>query len=288
MLSKSAAESFLVVPLLGKGLLSLDSLDPQDAKMAKENTQRHELASSVFPETHWTMLAAAKGDVSTERQAALSFLAGRYWKPVYCFVRRTGVEDERAKDLTQEFFAAALGTELFAKADPARGRFRSFVLTALKNFLANAYRAEQALKRRPQSGFVSIHELADSEGFHYEPPELAQRETPDVVFHRTWLSGLIRRVLHSLELECRATRKENHFELFRQRIVLPALEGGQPLSLRDLGQSLGISEKEASNCLITARRAYQRLLRAEIRLYAATDEEVAEEIEDLFRFLSGG
>ena len=80
--------------------------------MSKEDATQGETTSGAFPPTHWTVLAAAKGDVSTERRAALSFLAGRYWKPVYCFVRRSGSDEERAKDLTQEFFAFALGNEL--------------------------------------------------------------------------------------------------------------------------------------------------------------------------------
>jgi DNA-directed RNA polymerase specialized sigma24 family protein len=237
-----------------------------------------------FPATHWSKLAAAKGDVSAARRDALNFLLIRYWKPAYFYVRRFGHGEEESKDLVQEFFSAALATELFAKADPARGRFRNLLLKSLKNFLANAQRAAGAKKRHPAEGFVSIHELATEEGPAVVPKDTV---TPDELFHRTWLRELTLRVLKTLENECLATGKQLHFEFFRRRIVEPILEGANPPSLRELAEQKRLNEKDVDNRVITARRAYQRLLREEIRLYASSDEEVAEEIQDIFRFLSG-
>jgi RNA polymerase sigma factor (sigma-70 family) len=241
------------------------------------------VAKKTFPSTHWSQLVVVKDGMTAERREALNFLIERYWRPAYCFVRRRGHGDEESKDLVQEFFAEALTKEFFAKANQTIGRFRNFLLRSLKNFLANAHREAHANKRQPEGGIVAIEDLIHSDGFAFEPVE---SETPDEIFHRAWLTDLIRRVLRSLELECLATRKEKHYELFRRRIIMPALEGTELPPLRELGQSLSMSEKEAANALITARRAYQRLLREEIRLYSTTEEDVAAEIQDLFHFLS--
>ena len=239
---------------------------------------------AAFPATHWSMLMAVRAGAGTEQRSVLNFLIQRYWKPVYCYVRRCGHGEEDAKDLVQEFFMACLRNDLFAKADPARGRFRNFLLRSLENFLHNKLREAQAQKRRPKGGFVSFDELLSDAGAIYVPQK---EETPAEAYARAWILNLLQRVLNALEQECHATGKHTHFELFRQRIVAPALEGAQPPPLSELAPSYGLTEKEAANQLITARRAYQRLLREEIRLYATDDAEVAEEIQDIFRFLAG-
>jgi len=236
----------------------------------------------VFPSTLWSKLLAVGAGDNTECRDALNFLIQRYWKPVYCYVRRCGYGEEDAKDLVQDFFAACLRQDFFARADPARGRFRSFVLGSLKHFLANARRAARAQKRRPPQGLVSLEELAGSESGGFQP---AGGETTEAVFHRAWVADLTLRVLCRLEQECQATSKLSHHELFRLRLVLPALEGTEPPPLRDLAVRLGLSEKQAANCLLTARRAFQRLLQEEIRAYASSEDEVAAEIRDLFRYL---
>lgn len=210
-------------------------------------------------------------------------LAERYWKPLYLYVRQRGYEEVEAKDLVQQFFLVALDSDLFAKADPSRGRFRNFLLKSLQHFLANTHRDAHAKKRHPTEGFVSIHEMASESGPVLLPKDT---KTPDETFHRNWLSALALRVLRALEQECQITGKQTHFELFRQRIITPILEGDEAPSLRELALRHGLSDKDVENRVITARRAYQRLLRAEIRLYAASDEEVAAEIQDIWRFMA--
>jgi RNA polymerase sigma-70 factor (ECF subfamily) len=239
-------------------------------------------SEGTFPMTHWSKLVAARADAGATRLDALNFLIQRYWKPVYCYVRRCGWGEEDAKDLVQEFFAACLHTDFFAKADPARGRFRNFLLSSLQHFLKNAHRAAHAQKRHPEQGFVPLRDPATASSAGFEP---ADRTTPEAVFHHAWVTTLIQRVLRRLEQECQTTGKQAHYELFRQRLVLPALEDANPPPLRDLAARLGLSEKQAANCLLTARRAYQRLLQEEIRGYAGSEEEVAAEIRDLFHFL---
>jgi RNA polymerase sigma factor (sigma-70 family) len=236
----------------------------------------------AFPATHWSQFAALRAGVVAERAAILNFLIQRYWKPVYCYLRRSGCGEEEAKDLVQDFFVFCLQRDFFDQADPARGRFRSFLLGSLQHFLANARRAAHAQKRRPEQGFVPLRNPATASSVGFEP---ADRTTPEAVFHHAWVSDLIQRVLRRLEQECQATDKRAHYEILRQRLVLPALEGAEPPPLRDLAQQFGLSEKQAANRLLTARRAYQRLLQEEIRGYAGSEDEVAAEIRDLFHFL---
>ena len=238
---------------------------------------------SAFPLTHWSRLAAVKGSGSAERRDALNFLAERYWKPVYCYVRRRGYEAVEAEDLVQEFFLTAFASELFAKADPARGRFRNLLLKSVQHFLAKEWRDGHAQKRHPAEGLVSIRELASDAGPVIVPKDT---RTPEDAFHRAWLSELVLRVLQTLEREYLASGKQVHIDLLRERIIAPILDGAEVPSLRELSDRYGLSIKDVENRVITARRAYQRLLRDEIRLYASSEEEVAAEIQDLWRMMA--
>lgn len=237
----------------------------------------------IFPSTHWSMLEAAHGTKQENRRAILNILIQRYWKPVYCYIRRKGYRNEEAKDLTQEFFTSWLLKELFSRADQSRGRFRSLLLSSLDNFLRNVKRAEHAKCRRPEGGIVSLDAIANDEDFRFEPSD---NETPEGSFAKMWIRELLIRVLTSFENECRTTGKQAHFFLFQQCIVQPALEGKSPPSMDELSRSLSLSRKESSNRLITARRAYQRLLRDEISMFASSEEDVAAEVRELFHFLS--
>jgi RNA polymerase sigma-70 factor (ECF subfamily) len=224
----------------------------------------------AFPATMWTKLAALREGDDDGRREVLDFLVRRYG-------------EGEAEDLVQGFFLAAVNSNLFIKADRKRGRFRSLLLGSLQNFLANARRAAGAKKRKPEGGFVSIHELSTQEGFVFVPKDT---ETPDEVFHRTWLRELILRVLKTLEDECRITDKTTHFELLRLRIIEPILEGAEAPSYQELAERYDLTEKEAAARVVTARRAYHRLLREEIRLFATSDEEVGAEIQDIWRFMA--
>ena len=249
----------------------------------REDSEGRPSQPGAFPATLWTQLIALRDADEDGRRAVLDFLIRRYWKPVYCFVRRYGYDDEQAKDLVQEFFMVAVATNLLAKADPDRGRFRNFLLQSLKNFLAKARRHAEAGIRHPSGGFVTIHELSTQEGPVFEPKDT---ETPDEVFHRRWLQDLVLRVLKALENEYRAKGKMTHYDLLRLRIIEPILEGAEVPSYSTLAEQFNMTEKEAAAQVVTARRAYHRLLRDEIRLYAQNDAEVAYEIQDLWRFMA--
>ncbi len=236
-----------------------------------------------LPSTDWSRLQAVQKESSPECKEALDHLIRRYWLPVYHYICRRGHSDEDAKDLTQSFFASWLVRGSFGKADPARGRFRAFLFSSLDNFLANAHRAEFAQHRCPPGGLVSVHQLASDSDIRLR---VLENESPEVVFHRAWLLSLLIRVLGLLEKECSVTGKRVHFEIFRRRIIEPALNGTDPVPMTQLAEEHGLTMKQAANRLLTARRAYQRLLRQETWVYASSKDDVAEEIRDLFDYLT--
>lgn len=216
------------------------------------------------------------------RNNELSFIIEFYWGPVYYYILRTGRSEPEAEDLTQDFFTDCLETSRFSKADPARGRFRSFLLFSLDKFLINKHRAATALKRCPPGGIVSLQGTADTESAPFEP---AHEETPADVFNRNWAIELTGRVLKVLETQYQAKGQSHYASAFRRRILDPVLNGIPAPPRTELAREQGVTEKELSNRVVTARREFQRLLRLEIRKYAASDAEVEAEMHDLATFL---
>lgn len=235
-----------------------------------------------FPATDWGLLGDIRGSNTEAKRAALDILIRRYWKPVYLFLRHSGREEEAAKDSTQAFFTDWIESDSFAKAAQNRGRFRSYVLTSLKHFVANEHRAANAQKRRPAAGLLSLDELMDRTDVPFEPVD---DMTPEMIFDKSWASEVIQRVLRHYEQECKTTDKLVHYDIFSRRIIKPILEGADESSYADLAREHHITERQAANLLSTAKRAFQRLLREEIRLYAESEAEVSEETRAIFRIL---
>lgn len=238
-------------------------------------------SSSGFPTTHWSQLEAVRGPMTPQHKEVLNCLITRYWRPVYAYLRRRGYRHDAA-DLAQGFFVHSLRKELFGRADRARGRFRTYLLSCLNHFLIDLHRAEQ--RGAAAEGIVSIRQLARQQGPGLEPSD---NETPEAVFFRAWVRELLDRVWQALEQQFTATGQQVHCELFRRRVLEPIREGGDPPAMQGLADQFGLPTKQACNYLVTARRAFQRLLREEIRVYASSEEEVASEVRDLFRFAAG-
>jgi len=238
---------------------------------------------AAFPTTDWGLLKNIRGDNPALLSAGLEILAKRYWRPVYCFLKRSGHNDADSKDLTQAFFAVWIQKNGFAKADLDKGRFRSFMLTSLKRFVSNVRRADNAQRRKPDKGLVSLDALMDSEESAFEPQDAGL--SSERIFDREWAVGVVMRVIRQLEMECQKTDKSVHYDIFLQRIINPVLHGAPEQPLAGLGAKYGITEKQAGNYLLTAKRAYRRLMEDEVRLYAESESDVADEIRDLFRIL---
>ncbi len=220
------------------------------------------------------MIGEVRRGASPAQQAALELLIARYWNPAYAHLRAKGIPSEDTQDIVQDFFEKWLRQNLFGRADVGRGRFRDYLLTSLNNFARNALRDKVAKKRWPQAGFT-----AD------DVDTLLGEGDPAEEFVRAFISEMTLSVLTELEHEFEASGKTAHFELFRRRVVEPALDGIEPPSYRVLAEKHELSEKQAANFVVTARRAYVRLLEARVSEYAASADDGRAEIAELLAHL---
>ena len=218
------------------------------------------------------MVVTAGRSDTTRARAALEQLCRHYWQPLYAYVRRVGHPPEEAQDLTQEFFARLLEHNTIARADPARGRFRSFLLGSLKNFLAHEWEKARAQKR---GGRVLVIPLEFDTAETRCSPELANTDTPDKIFDRQW----------ALSLRLRADYADcGKDDLFRG--LKETLTGGRSeIPYRELGGRLGMSEGAVKTAAHRLRQRYRELLREEIANTLAGPEEAEEELRHLFAAL---
>ena len=164
-----------------------------------------------FATTHWSLVVAAKSDEASQTHArkALETLCSAYWYPLYAFVRNRGYSSSDAQDLTQSFFARIIETGGFASADRERGRFRSYLLGAMKHFLANEWHRAQTQKRGGGVIFLELKALAPEARYALEP---AQSANPDAGFDREWAQASIARAMEELRAELETGGKGELFE----------------------------------------------------------------------------
>lgn len=235
-----------------------------------------------FETTRWTLVLTAGADGSASARRALSELCAAYWYPLYAFVRRQGHDPDSAQDLTQGFFARLLERRIVATADPARGRFRAYLLGALKHFLADERDRAAALKRGGGRVVSSIDSVDLREAETRYAAEPAHRDTPEKAFDRRWAMTLLGEVLARLRAEMEADGKGPLFEALKD--TLGASDDGR--SYRDVGESLAMSEGAVKVAAHRLRRRYRELLRAQIAQTVASPGEVDDEIRHLFEALA--
>jgi RNA polymerase sigma-70 factor (ECF subfamily) len=238
----------------------------------------------AFHTTHWTHIFAVQSGDERLQHAALEDLLARYWKPVYCSLRSRGHPHQEAKDLTQGFFQEiVLGKGLVEKADRARGRFRTFLLTALDHYSANVQRSQKSRRRAPKGGFVRLGQLTE-----LNIPEPIHRATPVEVFDYAWASTILDQVLAEVAGECGETGNATHWELFRARVLQPIMDNAEAPSLTYLCQKFGISKKgKASKMIMAVKRRFRAVLRRHVRQFVDSDVEVEDEIRHLLTIFSG-
>lgn len=216
-------------------------------------------ASPPFAPTRWTLILRARGE-TTEARAALAELCESYYQPVLRFLRREGREEDAARELTQEFFARVLGGGGFDEADPERGRFRSYLLGALKHFLADQRKHEHRLKR---GGGVAAESL-DAPITDDEQASLQVADTslpaPEAFFDREWALAVIGRAMGLLEKEFARDDKAGQFDTLK-----PWLMGEAPsMSQADAARRLGLSEGAVKVTVHRLRMRFRDAVRAEI------------------------
>ncbi|MEO6800158.1 MAG: sigma-70 family RNA polymerase sigma factor [Rhodanobacter sp.] len=227
-------------------------------------------ASAAFPETSWGLVLATRDDAGNGRDA-FADLCRRYWMPVYAMVRRHGLAPADAEDLVQGFFLHLIEHGTVGRADPALGRFRSFLLGALRWFLANEYERDTALKRGGHSTFVPIDraEVESSLQFNAE-----SEESLDLQFDRQWARALVRNALDALRAEYAKSAQAQLYATL-QSCLDPAVVTP---SYADLATRLACNEGAVKVAVHRLRGRFRAVLRREVALTVATAQEVDEEL----------
>jgi RNA polymerase sigma-70 factor (ECF subfamily) len=230
-----------------------------------------------FATTRWSLIVAAREGASPEARQALSQLCEAYWYPLYAYIRRRGRTADEAQDLTQAFFARLLERDFFGAADPAKGRFRAFLLTSCKNFLANEHDRACAAKRGGRAP-VSLSVKGAEERYRREP---SHDLTPDQAFERRWALTLLDRVLARVREEFAARGKGELFD--RLRLYLVGDRGAPPP--QQAAAELGLSVGAFKVAVHRMRQRYGELLREEIAQTVGGPDEVEDEVRALFAAL---
>jgi RNA polymerase sigma-70 factor (ECF subfamily) len=237
------------------------------------------LPPEYFATTHWTVVLAAQRSDSTRAHAALSSLCQAYWYPLYAFVRRQGHGPHDAQDLTQEFFSRLLSKNYLAVVARERGRFRSFLLGALKHFLANEWNRAQAAKRGGGQALISLNEV-DAEGRYQLEP--ADTVTADKIFERRWATTLLDQVLNRLRDEYARAEKAALYERLKGCLTVES----RAAPYAELATQLNMSEGAIKVAVHRLRHRYREVLREEIAQTVSTPTEVEEELRHLFAALA--
>jgi len=238
-----------------------------------------------FPTTSWTQMREIHLLDQAQRRLVLDQLLGRYWKPVYCYLRRKGHDNESAKDLTQGFFEQiVLGRGLVDKADQAKGRFRTLLLTALDRYAVDCHRRQTSAKGGRPHGMPSIplEDLPDL-------PADGKEARPDEAFNYAWATALLDEVLANVETDCRRSGQAVHWNVFRARVLMPILENAEPDSLAEICRRMEIPDpSSASNMIVTVKRKFRSALLETLEEHVDSPAEAKDELCELMEALGKG
>jgi RNA polymerase sigma-70 factor (ECF subfamily) len=236
--------------------------------------------SSQFPTTRWTLVVAAGDPRRKDARSALVSLCEKYWYPLYAYLRRRGYAPDQAQDLTQEFFMRVLEGRYLDRADPEKGRFRSFILTSLKFFAADEQDRQRAQKRGG-TAVVSFEFSSGESGEERYQREPGHNETPDRIFERRWALSMLERVMDRLRDEFVQHGRPENFE--RMKVFLL---GQSEAPYADLAREMNTSEGALKVAIHRLRKRYRELLRQEIADTVADPAEVESELRYLAAVLT--
>lgn len=240
----------------------------------ESRTSRSVSGQRAFVTTRWTVVLAAQDKRSPQAGAALEALCRAYWQPLYAWVRRQGRSPHDAQDLTQAFFERLFEKDWLAPVRREKGRFRTFLLVALKRFLADEWDKARAQKRGGGAVVLSL-DTESAEGLYLSQPAAA--DAPDRAFEREWALTLLDRALARLRGEFEAAGKPGEYAVLKE--YLTADRGGIPYDA--LAQRLGTSPGAARVAVHRLRRRFRDLFRAEIAETVAREEDIEDELRQL-------
>jgi RNA polymerase sigma-70 factor (ECF subfamily) len=228
-------------------------------------------AHNAFPTTHWTLVIAAGGKQSgLERSVALESLCRSYWYPVYAFIRRRGYPPAQAQDLTQEFFLRILGGAFFERANPDKGRFRSFLLGAVNHFLSDASDRQKSQKRGGGVAPLSFDFESGESNYSREP---GHAETPERIFQRKWARTVLDRVMRNLQDEFSGDGRQAFFNRIKCHLT-----SDRDVKYADLARELSLTESGIKAAIRRMRFRYRDLLRAEVASTVVDASDIDEEL----------
>ncbi|MCW5551492.1 MAG: sigma-70 family RNA polymerase sigma factor [Verrucomicrobiae bacterium] len=225
------------------------------------------------------MLAARDKDGALA-QEALASLCSTYWYPLYAYIRRNGIASHEAEDLTQEFFFRFLERDSLSGVRPAAGKFRSFLLVCLKNFLANERERAQAQRRGGGRSLIPL-DAADAQARYALEP--ADQRTPEALFERRWAFALLERTLQALRREYYRNEKRELFDDLQG--FLPGGQGN--VSRAELAAKRGVSVGAIDVAVHRLKQRFGVLLREQVAQTVSSEAEVDEELRYLISLLSG-
>jgi RNA polymerase sigma factor (sigma-70 family) len=228
---------------------------------------------SAFMTTHWSVVLEAQGE-SPAAQEALEKLCRTYWRPIFAFLRRQGLPPEQAEDITQGFFAQLLERRKFRALRKEKGRLRSFLLVALKYFVADEQRRAMAIKRGSGLRPIPLEEFRAGERIDMEPSDPM---TAEMIYERRWALTVLERVLSRLKDEYVAAGNAALFDALKE--LLPD-EPGSP-SQAEIAARLGMTENAVRQAFYRFRQRYQSILREEIAHTVATPGDIEDELRHL-------
>lgn len=231
-----------------------------------------------FGPTQWSIVLAARGGLTSDSGEALATLCRSYWFPIYSFIRRRGHPPHEAQDLTQDFFVHVFEHETLRRVDRTKGRFRTFLLAVLENFLRNERVRQRALKRGGGRQIVSWDESDSESRYAVEPADDA---TPELLFERRWAQSLVDQVMRRLSQEYRAADKAGVFEHLRGFLT------GEigPGMYEEAASGLGMSDGAVKVAVHRLRRRFGEMLRSEVAQTVNDPADVADELRHLLAAL---
>ena len=228
-----------------------------------------------FATTHWSMVLTAQNASSPDYRHALSMLCEAYWFPLYAFLRRRGYDRHRSEDTTQGFFTALMEKQGLRTVDSERGRFRSYLLGALKHYLADEYDRDRAQKRGGGHDILSLDFGEAETRYAYEPSDDA---TPEVQFQKSWALMLLDRTLKRVREEAIRANNETLFDHLKGYLTGDC--SSTPYGV--MADTLGMTEGAIRTAVHRLRVSYRRCLRQEIAQTVSSQDEIEEELRDLF------
>ena len=234
------------------------------------------ISARVFVTTRWTVIAACRQSDHAKAQTAVAELCQAYWQPVYVCIRHHGYSVHDAQDLTQDFFVRLLRGAWLEHLDAAKGRFRSYLLVALRNFLCDRWRRRWTFRRGRGYDMISF-DTDEAEGAYRAVPSV--HTSPESLYERQWARAVIDHTLEQLRIELRADGKEILFEHFDGDPTAST----QTFSYPEIAQSLGLTAGGLRACLYRWRQRFQALMRAEIARTVTSKSDIEDELQHLHR-----